>query len=101
MVMRTLRPNTYFVETAVHVITATDLARNTRNILDKVAIGGQSLAIERNNALIARIVPAEPTMTAAEALQGLPLPMLTTAQASAWLADSRQAGDDAVRDPWR
>jgi antitoxin (DNA-binding transcriptional repressor) of toxin-antitoxin stability system len=81
-------------------ITATELARNTRSILDKVAIGGETMSIERNNALIATIVPATPSMTAAQALAGLPLPMLTAAQGAAWLADSRQSFDDALRDPW-
>jgi hypothetical protein len=50
--------------------------------------------------LIAKIVPAEPSMTAAQALTGLPPPMLTAAQAAAWLSDSRQAFDDTVRNPW-
>jgi antitoxin (DNA-binding transcriptional repressor) of toxin-antitoxin stability system len=84
----------------MQAITATELSRNTRKILDKVSIGGETLAVERNNALIAKIVPAEPSMTAAQALAGLPPPMLTAAQAAAWLSDSRQAFDDTVRNPW-
>lgn len=84
----------------MEIITATDLARNTRTILDKVAYGGETMAVERNNALIAKIVPAEPSMTAAQALQGLPPPMLTREQAAAWLLDCRPPFDDAVRDPW-
>jgi len=58
------------------------------------------MVIERSNALVARIMPAERSVTAAQALQGLPLPMLTTDQAAAWLADSRPLFDDTVRDPW-
>ena len=84
----------------MEAITATDLARNTRKILDKVSIGGETLAVERNNALIARIVPADPSMTAAQALAGLPPPMLTAAQAAAWLIDSHEPFDDTVRNPW-
>ncbi len=81
-------------------ISATELARNTRAILDKVASSGETMAIERNHTLIARIVPSAPTMTASQALAGLSLPMLTPAQADAWLNDSREGFGNAVRDPW-
>ena len=84
----------------MQTISATDLARNTREVLDKVANRGETVAVERNHALIAKIVPAEPSMTATEALMGLPLPMLTAAQASAWLKDSREGCDEEVRNPW-
>lgn len=84
----------------MQTISATDLARNTREILDKVASGGESVAVERNHTLIAQIVPPVRTMTASQALAGLTLPMLTPTQASAWLKDSRQDFGDAVRDPW-
>jgi hypothetical protein len=39
-------------------------------------------------------------MTAAQALAGLTLPMLTQAQASAWLNDSKADFGDTVRNPW-
>ncbi len=84
----------------MQAISATDLARNTRAILDRVASRGESVAIERNHTLIAQIVPPLQTMTATQALAGLTLPMLTPTQASAWLRDSRQDFIDAVRDPW-
>ena len=50
-------------------------------------------------------MPAQRTMTPAQALDGLALPMLTRAQANAWLKDSREEESDetfgdAVRDPW-
>jgi hypothetical protein len=38
-------------------------------------------------------------MTAAQALAGLHV-MLTLEQAAAWLKDSKDHFDDAVRDPW-
>ena len=63
-------------------------------------IKGERVAIERNHTLIAQIVPPQRTMSAAQALAGLALPMLTSTQASAWLKDSRQDFSDAVRDPW-
>ncbi|MCF7697032.1 type II toxin-antitoxin system Phd/YefM family antitoxin [Mycetohabitans sp. B2] len=83
----------------MQAITATELARQTRQVLDTVARQGQTVIIERNHVPVARIVPPEPTMTAAQALAGLPV-ALTLLQAQAWLADSRTDLDDSVRDPW-
>ncbi|CBW77404.1 unnamed protein product (plasmid) [Mycetohabitans rhizoxinica HKI 454] len=83
----------------MQAITATELARQTRQVLDTVARQGQTVIIERNHVPVARIVPPEPTMTAAQALAGLPV-ALTPLQAQAWLADSRTDLDDSVRDPW-
>jgi len=83
----------------VQTISATDLARHTRQVLDTVASRGETVAIERNHVMIAKIIPPEVTMTAAQALAGL-RPMLTPQQAAAWLKDSRADFDDAVRDPW-
>lgn len=41
----------------MYTVTATALARNTREILDKVASGGETVAtIERNHTLIAQLV---------------------------------------------
>lgn len=84
------------------VITATELARHTRQILDQVARHGEAVIVARNQMPIARIVPAEPVMTAAQALEGLPTG-LTATQADSWLRDSRgERGNDVdgVRDPW-
>ncbi len=83
----------------MQTISATDLARHTRQVLDTVASRGETVAIERNHVMIAKIIPPEVTMTAAQALAGL-RPMLTPQQAAAWLKDSRADFDDAVRDPW-
>jgi antitoxin (DNA-binding transcriptional repressor) of toxin-antitoxin stability system len=83
----------------MQTISATDLARNTREILDRVASGGETVAVERNRTTIAKIVPSERTMTAAQALAGLQ-PMLTPKQAAAWLKDSKENFDETVRDPW-
>ena len=87
----------------MQTISATDLARNTREILDRVASRGETVAIERNHTLIAQIVPPVRTMTALQALAGLSglmPPMLTTTQAAAWLKDSKEDFGDTVRDPW-
>ncbi|MFL9922572.1 type II toxin-antitoxin system Phd/YefM family antitoxin [Paraburkholderia fungorum] len=83
----------------MQTITATELARQTRQILDAVARHGETVIIERNHLPVARLVPPEPVMTAAQALAGLPA-TLTPQQADAWLADSRAGFDDSVRDPW-
>lgn len=80
-------------------ITATDLARRTREVLDAVVSRGETVAVERNHVLIARIVPSAATMTAAQALAGLES-FLTPREATDWLRDSRNEFDDTVRDPW-
>lgn len=85
---------------AMQTISATDLARNTREILDRVVSRGETVDIERNHTLIAQIMPPARTMTAAQALAGLTFPMLTPAQGKAWLKDSKENFDNAVRDPW-
>ena len=89
----------------MQTISATELARNTRAILDTVASRGETVAIERNHTMIAQIMPPQRTMTASQALAGLVLPglalaILTPAQANAWLKDSKDGFGDAVRDPW-
>lgn len=83
----------------MQTISATALARKTRDILDAVAGKGEVVMIERNQIVIAQIVPPERTMTAAQALAGLQ-PILTSKQAEAWLKESRGAFDETVRDPW-
>lgn len=83
----------------MRTISATGLARNTREILDMVASRGETVMVERNRTVIAQIVPPERTMTAAQALAGLQ-PTLTPKQATAWLKEGRGAFDEAVRDPW-
>jgi antitoxin (DNA-binding transcriptional repressor) of toxin-antitoxin stability system len=88
------------METLMLAISSTELARKTREVLDKVAGFGETVHIERNHILIAKMVPPTPTMTAAQALAGLKLPMLTPEQAASWMQDSRDGFDDAVRDPW-
>lgn len=80
-------------------VTATELARSTREILDAVASHGDVVIVERNRMPIARIAPPERTMTAAQALAGL-RPMLSREQAADWLRDSRGTFDEDLHDPW-
>ena len=81
-------------------ISATDLARNTRALLDRVVSRGETIVIERNNTAVAKLVPPEAQMTADQALAGLPTPLLTKKQAAAWLKDSRNSFGQTVDDPW-
>jgi antitoxin (DNA-binding transcriptional repressor) of toxin-antitoxin stability system len=83
----------------MQTISATELARSTSQILDRVAIQGESVAVERNRTVIAEISPPARTMTAAQALAGLGT-QLTPEQAARWLRDSRAEFDQAVCDPW-
>jgi hypothetical protein len=80
----------------------TELARNTREILERVSNRGETLAIQRNRALIVQIVPSPRTMAANQALEGLGLSMLSPQQSDAWLTDckSKEQFSDAVCDPW-
>jgi len=84
----------------MHAISATELARNTREILDRVSSHGETVTIQRNQTLIAQIIPSPRTMTATQALEGLGISMLSPKQSDAWLTDSKEQFGDAVRDPW-
>lgn len=83
----------------MQTISATELARHTRQILDRVAGRGETVAVERNHVTIAWITPAEVSMTAAQALAGL-RPLLTPRQGASWQRDSRGDFDETPRDPW-
>ncbi|MDN5874758.1 MAG: type II toxin-antitoxin system Phd/YefM family antitoxin [Sinobacteraceae bacterium] len=83
----------------MRIIAATELARHTRAVLDSVVNHGATVAVERNHVTVARIVPAEPSLNAAQALAGL-APMLTVTQAQNWLQQSRAGFDDMLHDPW-
>ena len=83
----------------MRTISATDLTRNTREILDVVANRGETVMVERNRVPIAQIVPPDRTMTAAQAIAGLTA-MLEADEAAAWLKESRDFFHEAVRDPW-
>ena len=54
----------------MQVIRASDLARNTSAILERI-LTGETLRVMRNCTEIAHIVPAKRTLTAAQAIQGL------------------------------
>jgi len=80
------------------VISASDLARNTSAILERV-LTGETVSVMRNRTEIAHIVPAKRTMTAAQAVAGLER-KLTAAEGKSWLKDSLGEFGEEVRDPW-
>lgn len=85
----------------MQTITATDLSRNFRVMLNRVEFQHEELLIVRNSSPVARLLPDLATMTAAEAFADLfcTLPKEAGAQ---WLADSRidDTENGEVRNPW-
>jgi len=73
----------------VKTITATELARNLRGVLDRLAIEGEEIVIERNREQIARLVPCPARHTALEAMADL-YRTLPSDAAATWEADSRK-----------
>lgn len=84
----------------MHAISATELARNTRDILDRVVTQGEVVTVERNRTVIAQIKPPQKSMTASQALSGLTFPLLSPLQASDWLRESKEGFDDLESAPW-
>ena len=82
----------------MQTISASDLARNTSAILERILIG-ETISVMRNRTEIAHIMPAKRTMNAAQAIAGLG-GKLTAAQGDSWLKDSRGEFDEEVRNPW-
>jgi antitoxin (DNA-binding transcriptional repressor) of toxin-antitoxin stability system len=89
----------------VKTITATELARNLRRILDRLAIEGEEIVIERNREQVARLLPGPARQTALEAMADLYRTLPEDAAAN-WEADSRKGRwrgsrlDKGIRDPW-
>jgi len=89
----------------VRTITATELARNLRRVLDRLAIEGEEIVIERNREQVARLLPGPARQTALEAMADLYRTLPENA-ATTWEADSRRGRwkgsrlDKGVRDPW-
>jgi len=81
------------------------LARNLRRVLDRLAIEGEEIVIERNREQVARLLPGLARQTALEAMADL-YRTLPEDAAATWEADSRRGRwkgsrlDKGVRDPW-
>lgn len=83
-------------------ITATELARNLRKVLDQVAETGGEYSIERNRQVVARVLPGVREQTALEAMADL-YQRLPPSAAAQWEKDARTASKnlvDDLRDPW-
>lgn len=85
-------------------ITATDLARNLRRVLDRLAVEGEEIVIERNGQQVARLLPGPARQSALEAMADL-YRTLPDDAAATWEADSRKGQwrsrlDKGIRDPW-
>jgi antitoxin (DNA-binding transcriptional repressor) of toxin-antitoxin stability system len=89
----------------MRTITATELARNLRRVLDRLAIDGEDIVIERNREQVARLVPGPARQTALDAMADL-YRTLPEDAAATWEADSRRGRwkgsrlDKGVRNPW-
>ncbi len=86
----------------MHTVTATELSRNFRVMLDKVEFKHEELIVVRNNHEVARIIPGPATMTALEAMTDI-YGILSEDAAVDWLDDSRRTErglNVEVRDPW-
>ena len=85
----------------MQTITATELARNLRQVLDRLAVGGEEIVVERNQRPIARLLAIPPRQTALEVMADL-YRTLPEPAARGWLTDARSDDtlDQALRDPW-
>lgn len=83
-------------------ITATELARKFKQMMNLVEFQGEELIIIRNNHQVAKIIPGPATMTALEAMSDLYRTLPEDAGAT-WMEDSREGATadlSDVRDPW-
>lgn len=89
----------------MRTISATDLARNLRRVLDRVVADGEEVVIERNREQIARLVPGRGRQNALEAMGDL-YHTLPDYVAATWESDARGKRGKGnkvakgVRDPW-
>jgi antitoxin (DNA-binding transcriptional repressor) of toxin-antitoxin stability system len=83
-------------------VTATELARNLRDVLDRVEFRREAHLVCRNQHPIARIIPGPAHQTALEAMEDL-YRTLPEEAAEGWVRDSRTAIRDRLgelKDPW-
>ncbi len=82
-------------------MTATELAKNLKNALNRIEFGGEEIIITRNNHKIGRLIPGSPHMTALEAMADI-YRTLPPDAAEGWIKESRNLSklSEQVRDPW-
>jgi hypothetical protein len=88
----------------MRTITATELARNLRLVLDSLASEQEEIIIERNRRQIGRLLPGPGRMTALEAMADL-YRTLPEEAGQDWLKDSQSTdlGETLaaeIQDPW-
>lgn len=83
-------------------ITATELARNLRAVLDRVRESSETYIVERGGQPVVQVSPTPGTQNAEQALADL-YRTLSPEAAEGWLEDGRrghEALDETWRDPW-
>ncbi len=85
-------------------ITVTELARNLRQVLDRLTTDGEEVVIERNHRQVARLVPNPGRQSAREAMADL-YRTLPEKAARGWDQGTRGLLDaetliEGTRDPW-
>ena len=88
----------------MRTITATELARNLRRVLDTMNADGEEYEIERNHEVVGRLLPGRRRLTALEAMGDL-YRTLPQKAAAGWLDASREGPvsadiDGGMSDPW-
>ncbi len=84
----------------MRTITATELARNLRQVLDQLVSDQEEIVVERNQQQVARILPVPGRQTALEAMADL-YRTLPEDAAAWWLDESRHGAlSEEIRDPW-
>lgn len=88
----------------MQTVSATEFARNFRQMLDQVEHRGEVISIVRNQRSVATVIPGTVHMTAMEAFGDL-YRTLDDEAAETWLEDIRRADDSfdgllSDRDPW-
>ena len=66
----------------MHSISASELARNTSAVLDRVTRERELILIKRHHTIVARLSPQARTMTAAQALANFNVPTCVPVQAT-------------------
>lgn len=69
-------------------MSASELARNLKKVLDRLEQGGEEIVVIRNNHPIARMLPGGPHRTALEAMADLHR-TLSPGAAEGWVEDGR------------
>ena len=86
-------------------VTATELARNLSRVLDRLAVEGEAVVVERNGQEVARLLPGAARQSALEAMGDLYRTLPDSAGVT-WEGDSRRGRwkgsrlDKGIRDPW-